>query len=141
MLKLLAWWTGAWIVAGAAAGVVMGFGDTGHVGLLGVVLQLIVLAAIFGLVSGLVFSPLSTWLAPRAPARTLRVAGGSVLGAVSGTAGGYVADLALSVTHALAVGTVAGVIAGLWWGVLSHMRQGAAAELRRSTTQEAIRER
>lgn len=124
IIKFFAAWAITWIVGGAIIGIIMGLGDTGHVGSLGTILILVTAGAIFGGVGGSVFAPLFTWLTPQLPARSARAGVAAVLGTLSGLLGIYIADRVVGITAAFAVGSVAGAVTGLVCGALSVSEYG-----------------
>ena len=117
-------WAVTWTVNGAIIGIILGLGDTGHVGFLLTVLIFVTAGAIFGVVDGFAFAPLFTWLAPQLPARSGRTGVAVVLGTLSGLLGSYVADSFMSIAHASAIGSVAGAITGSVCGALSRGESG-----------------
>jgi len=132
VMKFFAWWTITWIVGGAMVGIIMGLGDTGHVGSLGALLILVIAGSIFGVVGGGVFAPLFTWLIPQMPSRSMRTGVAAVLGALSGLLGISIADRVVGITNAFVVGSVAGAITGLACGALSVSEYGHHKKSRRT---------
>src|SRR5689334_14710592 len=105
VIKFLAWWTITWIAGGAIIGIIMGLGDTGHVGSFGTILILVIAGFIFSVVGGCVFAPLFTWLTPQMPSRSARAGVATVLGTLSGLLGIYIADRVVGITNAFVVGS------------------------------------
>jgi hypothetical protein len=124
IIKFFGAWVITWIAVGAIIGIIMGLGDTGHVGTLGTILILVTAGAIFGVVSGGVFAPLFTWLTPQLRARSVRAGVAAVLGTLSGLLGIYIADRVVGITNSFAVGSVAGAITGFVCGALSVSEYG-----------------
>ena len=125
VIKFFVAWAITWVVVGVIVGVIiMGLGDTGHVGSLGTILVLVTAGAVFGVVSGSLFAPLFTWLAPLLPARSVRAGAASVLGALSGLLGIYIADRVVGITNAFVIGSVAGAITGFVCGAFSVSEHG-----------------
>lgn len=128
--KLLASWTAAWSIGGAVIGVVMAFRDTGHVGFFGTILLLVTAGFMFGFVSGAVFAPLFTWIAPRLTARPFRSGVAAVVGAIAGAIGIFVADTVVGVTHAFVIGSLAGAMTGLVCGAFPVSERWAPQDRR-----------
>src|SRR5438552_3218963 len=106
IIKFFAAWAVTWIVGGAIIGIIMGLGDTGHLGSLGTILILVTAGAIFGGVGGSFFAPLFTWLTPQLPARSARAGVATALGTLSGLLGIYIADRVVGIANAFALGSV-----------------------------------
>ena len=111
-IKFFAWWVITSIVGGIIIGIITGLGDTGHVGSLSTILIFVVAGAIFGVVGGVVFAPLFSWLEPQLPAWSTRGSVAIVLGTLSGLLGIYVVDSVAGIAHAFAVGSAIGAITG-----------------------------
>lgn len=123
-IKFFAWWTITSIVGGVIIGVIMGLGDTGHVGSLSTILIFVGTGAIFGIVGGVVFAPLFSWLEPQLPKRSARAGVAVVLGTLSGLLGIYVVDSVAGIVNAFAVGSVIGAITGFICMVISVSEYG-----------------
>ena len=123
-IKFFAWWTITSIVGGVIIGVITGLGDTGHVGSLSTILIFVVTGAILGIVGGVIFAPLFSWLEPQLPKRSARGGVAVVLGTLSGLLGIYVVDSVAGIAHAFAVGSVIGAITGFICMVLSVSEHG-----------------
>jgi hypothetical protein len=109
-LKVFTSWVLIWIVVGVIfSGLMIGLGDTGHVGPIGVILILLVASGIFGVIGGLVFALLFTWIVPRLSSRLARNGVAAALGALSGVLAMYVTDGFESMSYAFAIGSVGAV--------------------------------
>ena len=113
IIKIIAVWTAMWILIGAVIGILMGLGDTGHVGFYGTILMVATAGAIFGFVGGASFAPVFTWFAHRLSAKPARGAGAALLGTLAGLVGVFVTDRIVGITHALLVGSIAGAVTGV----------------------------
>ncbi len=111
-INVFAFWVGSGVACGAAAGLLMGLGDCGHVGRMGALVIATTAGGIFGAVGGGVFALLFTLASRLLRARTARVGAGALLGALAGLAGGQVTDATVGIANASALGISLGVLLG-----------------------------
>lgn len=119
VIKCFALWATIWIAGGILLGIVMGLGDTGHVGFLGTVIILTTAGALVGAVGGITFAPLFAWVAQHLPTRFGRTVIAAVIGSSSGLLGIYVADCAVGIADAFTIGGIAGAVIGFVCGAFS----------------------
>jgi hypothetical protein len=122
--KLFVCWTISSIVGGVIIGVITGPGDTGHVSPSSTMLIFVVTSAIFGVLGGVAFAPLFTWLEPQLTSMSLRGSVAVALGTLSGLLAIYVVDSIASIAHAFVVGMAVGAFNGLICMVLSVSEYG-----------------
>lgn len=111
-IKLLGMWIITSIIGGGILGFVTALGDTGHVGSSSTMLMFVVTGAIFGVVGGIAFAILFSWIEPRLTTKALRRGMAAALGALSGLLAISVVDSIASIAHAFIVGISVGAING-----------------------------
>lgn len=122
-----------------AFGIIMGLSDTGHVGFLGAVFILAIAGIIFGFVGGIAFALMFTWVAPLLSSRWPRIGVGTLLGALAGLPGIFVADKIVGISDALKIGSIAGAAAGLACAAFStYTQRRCTAFSKGSSAKEAI---
>jgi len=105
-------WLVSSIAIGAAIGIALSLGDTGHISPLGSIFIVVIAATGFGIAGGGIFAPLFVILSARLSSGIARVSMAAIAGLPSGLIGMYVADFLVVISNPIGTGSAFGVAIG-----------------------------